>query len=185
MNILAAGLIVFFAVHLFSSDRRLRDDLIGRIGEKPYKAAFALLSLLGLVLAGWGKGHAPFESLWNPPAWGRTFALVLMPIAFILLAASQMPTNLKRFTAHPMLWGIVLWSSLHLLANGDRASILLFGSFFVYSIYAMISQTLRGVRPAGRPVPITRDVMVVMAGLVASVIIVFAHGYLFGVSLKG
>jgi uncharacterized membrane protein len=32
-----------------------------------------------------------------------------------------------RITRHPFLWGVALWGGAHLLSNGDRASVMLFG----------------------------------------------------------
>jgi uncharacterized membrane protein len=34
-----------------------------------------------------------------------------------------------RVTRHPVMWGIFLWAVVHLLANGDMASVLFFGTF--------------------------------------------------------
>lgn len=185
MEILTLGLVVFFTVHLFTGARQARERLIARLGEKAYKGLYSLLALLGLVLIIWGKARAPLEPFWEPPTWGRHLAMSLMPLAFISLAASHMATNLKRFTAHPMLWGIALWATLHLLANGDRASVALFGSFALYAAFAMLSQTQRGVRPTGKPVPLIRDVVVVIAGLIITTAFALAHGWLFGMPITG
>lgn len=184
MAMLTAGLLLFFGVHLFTSARGARGNLIGTLGEPAYKGLYALASLAGLVLIAWGKARAAFIPLYEPSALGRSLALSLMPVAFMLLAASHMPTNLKRVTAHPMLWGVTLWSALHLLANGDGASVALFGAFFLYSLYAMTSQTRRGARPRGTAVPVMKDVIVVVAGLVVSIALAAAHGLLFGMPLS-
>ena len=77
-----------------------------------------------------------------------------MPFALILLAASFIPGNLKRLTAHPMLWSITLWALVHLLANGDLAGLLLFGGFGA-----------------------------IMTGLVAYALLLKFHGSLFGVAV--
>ncbi len=83
----------------------LRGNLIGRLGENGYKGLFSVLSLAGLVLIVLGKSRAEFQHIYTPLPWGRDLALVVMPFSFMLLAAANMPSNIKRFTRHPMLWG--------------------------------------------------------------------------------
>lgn len=110
-------------------------------------------------------------------------AIWFMPFALILLAAAFIPGNLKRCTAHPMLWAITLWALVHLLANGDLAGLLLFGSFGLYSLYAMRSQTLRGARPAQTSRPIAGDIGAVVVGLIAYALLLRFHASLFGVAV--
>ncbi|MGH7463153.1 MAG: NnrU family protein, partial [Longimicrobiales bacterium] len=116
-------------------------------------------------------------------AWGYSLALWVMPLAFILLVEAYVPSNLKRLTAHPMLWGVTLWAGLHLLANGDTASLLLFGAFGLYSLYAMWSQSQRGVKPAETMRPVSRDIAVVAIGLGVYAAALYAHRWLSGVPL--
>ena len=104
-----------------------------------------------------------------------------MPVAFVLVAGAYLPSNLKRYTRHPMLWGVTLWAALHLLANGDSASLLLFGGLGVYALCAMWSLNRRGVRKSDKTYPGRRDALVVVAGLVVYVAFVVLHPYLFGV----
>ena len=181
---LIAGLVLFFGVHVFSSLRDARGHLIRAMGEKRYKAAYALVSLagFGLILAGMGK--APRTELWAAPEWGRYAALWFMPFAFISLAASFIPGNLRRMTAHPMLWGVTLWALLHLLANGDLAGLLLFGSFGLYSVHAMSAQNARGVQPATRKWSIVNDVITVAVGLLLYWLLLRFHGSIFGVAVS-
>jgi uncharacterized membrane protein len=40
-----------------------------------------------------------------------------------------------RITRHPFLWSVVIWSAFHLAANGDEASVILFGTFFVLALF--------------------------------------------------
>lgn len=183
MGLLALGLAVFFAVHMVASFRVTRAALIARYGEGTYKAVFSLLSLGGFGLIVWGMKVADFVIVWNPPAWGRDIALWFMPIAFILLAGAFIPANLKRLTAHPMLWGVTLWAALHLLANGDFASMLLFGTFLIYSLYAMWAQSHRGASPSASVRAFGRDVTMVIAGLVVYALFLYAHEWLFGVAV--
>ena len=51
---------------------------------------------------------------------------LFMPIAAILLVAGNLPGNISRYVKHPMLTGIALWAFLHLLANGDLSSTIIF-----------------------------------------------------------
>ena len=180
---LIAGLALFFGVHVFSSLRSARGHLIARLGEGPYKGIYALLSLAGFGLIVAGMGKAPSIELWDPPTWGRYAAIWFMPFALILFAAAYIPGNLKRFTAHPMLWSITLWALVHLLANGDLAGLLLFGGFGLYALYAMGSQNRRGVRPAQIRRAIAGDIGAVIAGLVAYALLLRFHASLFGVAV--
>lgn len=183
MGLLVLGLAIFFSVHVMSSFRDARDTLIASYGERAYRAGYALLSGLGFVLIVWGMAGADHIALWEPPAWGYWLALWGMPLAFILLAGAYVPSNLKRLTAHPMLWGVTLWAVLHLLANGDMASALLFGAFAAYSPYAMWSQTQRGARPSGIAQPVARDIAMVAIGLGLYGATLYGHRWLSGVPL--
>ena len=178
---LIAGLVLFFGVHVFSSVRRARARLIQVTGEKPYKAAYSLISLAGFGLIVMGMGKAPRTELWAAPEWGRYAALWFMPLAFIALTASFIPGNLRRVTAHPMLWGVTLWALLHLLANGDLAGLLLFGSFGLYAVHAMSSQNARGAAASTRKWPAWNDGATVAIGLLAYWLLLQFHGSLFGV----
>jgi uncharacterized membrane protein len=39
-----------------------------------------------------------------------------------------------RITRHPFLWGVALWAFVHLIANGDLASMIFFGSLLVLAL---------------------------------------------------
>lgn len=183
MNLLILGIVIFIGVHLLPSFVSVRLATINRFGPGAYKGLFALLSLVGLVLMVVGKYRADFQPLWQPPAWGRFAALVLLPPAFVLLAAANMPSNIKRLTRHPMLWGVTLWSVGHLLANGDRASLLLFGSLGIYALLDMLSANLRGAVKQVKVYPLGKDGVTVAAGLVIYVVLLLLHPYLFGVAV--
>lgn len=182
MTLLIIGLILFFAIHLLSSTP-LRAGLANAMGEMPFKGLYALISLVGLGLIIAGKANAPFEPVWNAFPALRPVTLPVMWLSFVLLPAAHMKGNIKRVTRHPMLWGIVLWSVAHLAVNGDLASILLFGSFGLYSLYAMVSQTQRGATLQTEKVAYKYDLIVLAAGTVVFVAIWQLHGVLFGLAL--
>lgn len=183
MTYLIIGLIVFFAIHSLPMFAGVKDSVVQKLGPAPYQGLFALMSLAGFVLIVIGMARAEFVPVWQPPAWFKFMTVALMIPAIILLPAANMPNSIKRFTAHPMLWGVTLWGIAHLLANGDKASIVLFGSFVAYALVDMVSANRRGAKPSDQHFTIKNNVMVLVAGLVAYVAIVLLHGVLFGVKL--
>lgn len=178
---LIAGLVIFFGAHIFSGFRAARKGMIQRLGEKPYKAVYALLALGGFVLIVIGVGKAEQVILWEPAEWGRYAAVWFMPFALISLAASFIPSNFQRYTAHPLLWSVTLWALLHLLANGNLTGLMLFGAFGLYSVHAMSSQNARGARPSQFKRPLFNDAAVVVAGLILYWLFLRFHADLFGV----
>ena len=92
------------------------------------------------------------------------------------------PGSIKRRVKHPMLVGIILWAIGHLLANGDLASLLLFGAFLIYAILDLIAVIPRG-DPAPAVVRTRSDFIAAAIGLVAFVVFgIWLHGWLFGVA---
>ncbi len=145
MTLLIIGIIVFLGIHLLPTFPQFRDGLIGRLGETGYKVLFAVLSVAGFALLVWGFAKAPVIQVWSPPQWTRWVAIVLMLPAFIFLVAAYVPGRIKARLKHPFLIAIKTWALAHLIANGDLASILLFGSFLAYAVYDRI--VLKGRKP--------------------------------------
>lgn len=183
MTLLVLGMLVFVGIHLLPTFASTRQNLIARFGAGAYKGGFTAISFIGLILLIIGKANADFVPLWTPATWGAYVALLLMPFSFILLTAANMPSNVKRLTAHPMLLGVVLWSAAHLASNGDLASLILFGGLGVFSLFDMWSANRRGAAPSKVAYPITRDIVVVAVGVLAYAAFLFLHPYLFGVRI--
>jgi uncharacterized membrane protein len=108
---------------------------------------------------------------------------MLMPISIVLLVATNMQTNIKKFTKHPMLIGIIIWSFVHLIANGDLRSILLFASFGLYALIDIIFSKKVLTVNSSVNYSSTKDVMVVIIGLFVYVIIVYFHKYIAGMAI--
>jgi len=183
IEILLLGTVVFIGVHLVPAFGSLRDRLVDQLSRKGYMVLFVVLSWLGIGLMVWGKIKAPHTDIWFPPSWGRDVAMVIMFPSVLLLTAFKLPTNIKRFTPHPMMWGFVLWSFAHLLANGDLASIILFGSIGIYSVIAIISANQRGAQPSNTIVPASREMIALVFGALVYVALLYLHPYLFGPKL--
>ncbi len=183
MTRLMLGLTIFFAIHLLPSVPSARNALFARLGEKVYKGIYALISFIGLYFIVTGKGVAPFVALWEPPKWSYVITNVSMMVSLYLLVAMNMKSNIKRFTAHPMLWGVAFWAGGHLITNGDQASMMLFGSFLAYSLFAMYSANRRGATPGSGRVSFRYDAMVLVIAAVAYVLIANFHLWIAGVKL--
>jgi len=184
MYILLLGIFIFFGVHLVPSFVDFRLKLISKLGEGPYKGLYSLLALVGLILIIYGKSIAEFQVIWEPPVWSRDAIIVIMIASFFSLVAADMKSNVKRFVKHPMLVGIALWSGSHLFANGDGASILLFGSFLIFSILDMFLANKRGAARQEKKFPIKKDVTIIIIGLIFYFIFIkYLHPWLIGVTI--
>ena len=185
MNLMIAGIFIFVLTHLIPVFTTIRSGLVNKIGELPYKGLFSVLSLVGIVLMVRGYGSMGIETLWQPPAFGRKLTTILMPVAIILVVAMHGSSNIKRWVRNPMLWGFTIWSVAHLLSNGNLRDLLLFGSILAYSVLAIISSHVQGKTSAAPAVPYYKDAIVVVAGLIITAALVYFHGSLSGVPLRG
>jgi uncharacterized membrane protein len=188
MTILILGLVIFLGVHstrIFADD--WRTAMMGRIGERAWKGAYTLLSILGFVLIVWGFSLARQQplQLWMPPRGMRHLAALLTLIAFVLLAATYVPRNaIKARLHHLMVLAVKVWALAHLLANGNLAHVVLFGSFLVWAALSFRAARARDraagtVYPAGTAAGTLATVGVGIAAWAA--VAFWAHGLLIGI----
>ena len=174
------GLVVFLGMHVFVTMRDRRAVVVARIGEWPYRGLFSLVSIVGIVLIGYGfaayRAAGPIM-VWYPPGWTRHIVVALMWPASIMVAAAYIPGNIKRVLKHPMLVGVKTWAFAHLCANGDLGGIILFGSVLAWAVYDRI--TLKRRKDAGAPpIPVggtKNDIIAIVVGT----IIYLALGFVF------
>ena len=192
LNILILGLAVFLATHVFVSFREARASVIGRVGLPLYRGLFAIVSLVGLALIIWGyaqyRAHDLIQ-LWSPPAFMRHISAGLVLFAVIFVVAAFVPSHIKTRLKHPMLAGVKTWALAHLLSNGDLGSILLFGTFLAWGVYARIAAKRRGdIGAAAKPAPDgwTNDIIVVVLGAAIFLALGFwFHPYVIGAPVFG
>ena len=182
MSLLIIGLALFVGVHLVPSSPALRGAVTGAIGVNGYKIVFSLVSVLGLVLAGIGYARTPYEQIFVPSETARLILPIAMGLAFVLMACAYAPGRVRRLLRHPMLAGVLIWSVLHLLANGDLASNILFGTIALWSVFAILSAERRGHKLGGDVVRPWADAIGAAIGLVVFVVVLYLHERLFGVS---
>ena len=138
MTVLILGLILFLGPHSVRIVAEpWRTQMLHRLGEKPWKGLYSLVSLIGFALIIWGYGLARYDPvvLWQPPVAMRHIASLLTLASFILLTAAYVPGNsIKARLRHPMILGVKLWAFAHLLANGMAADLVLFGAFLLWAV---------------------------------------------------
>lgn len=188
MGLLVAGLLLFFAIHLVPTSPSLRQRLLNGMGETVYKILFAVVSLVSLylIVKGYGEARLVAPDLWDPPLWTRHITMLLMLIAFIMLASAYIPSRIRDRLKHPMLAAIKTWALAHLIANGDGASLLLFGGFLMWAVYDRISVKRRAAMgPLGeRKGTLGGDIAAVAVGVAAYLLMVlWGHEALIGVPI--
>ena len=191
MLLFILGLILFFGIHMLPFYPEYRTQLIEKLDsdifdvEVMYKIIFSVISLLGLIFVGIGKGSMEFIGLWDAPTFFRYIAVVLIPVSFVLIVAAYMPNNINRHVPHPMLTGVIIWGVTHMLVNGDVVSLILFGSFVAYSVVAIKLANRRGQddsteQDAQDSVPVVKDAIVVDVAMLGWLLILWLHKFLFG-----
>jgi uncharacterized membrane protein len=188
MTYLILGLVVFLGVHsvrIVAEDWRTQTR--ARIGGNAYKGIYSVLSIIGFGLIVWGFGVAREVpvALWVPPRGMRHAASLLTLISFVLFAAAYVPRNgIKARLHHPMILGVKAWALAHLLANGNLAHVVLFGSFLAWGVLDFIASRRRD-RALGTSYPAggtTGTGLTVVLGVGAWAVFAFLlHGMLIGV----
>lgn len=163
---LIAAAAFFCGIHFFISGSRLRDTLVAIMGAKVFRAIFSILSIVGLGWLIFAYRQAPYVETWGQLAGFKHLVAALMPLAFVFIVtgiATPSPTvvggerllsededepaqGILRITRHPFLWGVSLWALLHLIVNGDAASLVLFGSMLLLALggtYSIDNKRLR------------------------------------------
>src|SRR4029079_3764711 len=190
LSILLLGLAICLATHVFVSFRGARAGIIERAGLPVYRSVFAIVSLVGLALIIWGyaqyRAHGLIQ-VWSPPAFMRHITVGLVLFAVIFLVAAFVPSQIRTRLKHPMLASVKTWALAHLLSNGDLGSILLFGTFLAWGVYARIAAKRRGdIGAVTAPAGWINDVIVLVVGIVLFLVLGYLfHPYAIGVPVFG
>jgi uncharacterized membrane protein len=182
------GALLFGGLHVFSTVLpSQRNGLRNALGEKAWKGAYSLLALLGVVffvLAYRSMNNPPMtDLLYQPWMEGRHLVILLSWLMCILIGASHGKGYIKTYLQHPMSLGIALWSAGHLLVNGERALVWIFGTLLVVSVADLVFSFARGKRPTHEP-RIRSDIVAVVAGTVLFALLAFVfHPYVVGVGV--
>jgi uncharacterized membrane protein len=190
MLLLVVGLVVFLGVHSVSIVAPAwRTATVARVGERPWKGVYSIVSAVGLVLivVGFGIARRSPVVLYTPPTMLRHLALLVMLPVFPLFIATYFPGRIQAAAKHPMLLSVKLWATAHLLANGTLADVLLFGGFLAWAIADRVAVKRRRPDEAhavpGAPPGPMNDAIAAVGGLAVYALTVFwLHRVAFGVS---
>ena len=219
-----AAVAVFVGGHFVLSSVAVRGPIIKAVGVNGFRLLYSALALAGLAWTIVAYNAAPRYPLWADAPGLNQLPLLVMPFACILVVCGVTTQNVtmlagERYldgprplwgivtvTRHPALWGIGLWAVAHLLANGDEASVILFGGMAILSFGGMAhidSRRRATLGSAWGPVALTTSVVPflaaiqgrtrvdwagiglprVAAGIGLYVALILTHGWVIGVNI--
>lgn len=174
MTLLIVGLILWIAAHYFKRLMPAQRAAMGNAG----KGIVALGVVASLVLMIIGYRAADFIPVWSPPSFFGHINNLLMLVAFFVYGMSATTGSLRGKMRHPQLTAVKIWAVAHLLANGDLASIILFGGMFIWAIGSviLINRSEEWTRPApGDP---KKNILLIVITLVLYAIVSGIHIWL-------
>ena len=182
MILLFIGVLLTALMHLVAAVPSLKAKLKARVGERAYGPLFGIASLAGIAIIVLGWRASDFVHVYDPPEWGRHANFLLTLIAFICLGIFIFRGRLRQKLRFPMAFAAIFWATGHLLANGDMASVILFGGFLAYAVAHIVIGVMNGVRPSPE-VRDGHDLLSVVMGIALYGVMAQLHGALIGVQL--
>jgi len=173
--LLILGVILWWATHAF---KRLAPELRAAMGAKG-RGPIALAILISVVLMVIGFRGSEFIAVFDPPSWARPVNNLLMIGAVVLFGLGSSKSRARKLMRHPMLTGFIVWASAHLLVNGDKDSIILFGGLGVWAIVQML--LINRAEPDWKPYEggsVVGDVRLAIISLVVFSVIAAIHIWL-------
>jgi uncharacterized membrane protein len=169
MTQLVLALAVLFLSHYGISSTGIRDAMVARLGEIPYRIVYSLIAVLAFVWLVVAWRNAPYVMLWPPFQALHVVTHLCMLLAALLLIgglSTPNPTAMDqikaldrpepakgviRITRHPVRWASGLWGIGHLVARGDLAAVLFFGGIAALALVGTHLLDRKYERRAGDP----------------------------------
>ena len=165
MTSLTLAALAFITIHLGVSGTTMRDTLVARIGLRAYMIVFSVASVAAIAWLVAAYNTAAYVPLWGQLQWWKPVAITLMLPAFLLVViglttpnptavaqeglVDRAPVGIVRITRHPFLMGTALWAAIHLVGNGDEASLLFFAALLIVSVAGTVSIDAKRARMLG------------------------------------
>jgi uncharacterized membrane protein len=148
--------VAFVASHVIVAYKPIRNAAAARVGERWFLAGYGILSTVLVVWLFRAYFATPYIEVWPFQEWMRWVPVLVMPFACILVVAGLTTPNplslgagskgydpvrpgIVAVTRHPAIWGLTLWAAAHLVANGDLASVIMFGLLIALGLYGPVS----------------------------------------------
>lgn len=157
MEELFAAACVWLMTHWGLAAQPVRTPVVNAIGEGGFRAAYSLIAIAALVWVGFAYAAAPTGPLlWSFGIGASHVSAAAMVLPFVFVVAGLSGPNptamgseaalrepeptkgMMRITRHPGMWGIGLWGVLHLVANGDLRSVVLFGTMALTALVGTV-----------------------------------------------
>jgi uncharacterized membrane protein len=155
MSSLLFAAALWVAIHLGIGGASPRTWLASRLGERGFRIAFSLASILALLYLIHTKVEAEGAYLWTAtPMLRLALEIIMLPALWFFLASIIRPNptlfgagrtaafrvrGVQRVTRHPMLWAFAIWAIVHITVRGDSAALVFFGAFAVTALVGMPS----------------------------------------------
>ncbi|WP_299822288.1 NnrU family protein [uncultured Jannaschia sp.] len=210
-----AAFVGFFVLHSVPVRPPVRPWLVARLGHAGFGIVYSILSIAALAVLFVAADKAPYVPLWPEPPGVHWLVLAAMSGASLVLAFGLFQPNplsfggtrdsafdprrqgLLRWVHHPILAAFFLWSAAHLVANGDLAHAVMFGSFAGFALFGMWIIDRRRCREMGEdawrrttmrmhaaPIHLPRASVLRFGGAIAAVVaLVLLHPWLAGVGV--
>ena len=161
------ALAAFLLLHSVPAIPTIRGRLTAALGLRFYLLAYSATSVALLIWVLQAAWSTDYIEIWQPDRWSILANLVLSPVGLFLVTAGLTSPNpasvsfrsgaapgaITAITRHPVLWGFVLWSFGHVLANGDTRSLLVFGGLGLFSTVGLFVAEKRARRRMGAAWP--------------------------------
>ena len=150
---LLTAAVAFAGSHFVLAAPRTRATLVSRLGAQQFTGLYSVVALVTIVVLIVAYREAPYVELWPTSPLLRMVPAVVMPFAALLLLCGLSQRNptlvnqgfdsttrdpapgILKVTRHPVMWGIGLWALAHIVANGDVAALILFGTFAFLALF--------------------------------------------------
>ena len=179
MMLLAVAVVAFALIHLVPAVPPVKARLQASLGPA-YGAVFGIAATIALVLivVGWSiSDHVP---VYEPPMRLRQATVGLLLLAFLCLGVFLFRGRLRQHLRFPLAIAVMLWGAGHLFANGDLASLILFGGLIAYAAAHLALGLWFGIRPSPE-VRSGHDILSMVAGVALYIVMVQLHPVLIGV----
>jgi len=147
---LSLAALAFIGIHLGVSGTQLRDRIVSRMGLRAYMVLFSVASVGAIIWLVSAYRAADYVPTWGQLEWWKPVMIALMLPAFLLVViglttpnptavaqeglVDRPPQGIVRITRHPFLVGVAIWAGVHLIGNGDVASLLFFAALAVVAV---------------------------------------------------